>query len=402
MKTVMKFTSTHSTSSGLWIIIMALPGEKTIFHVDMDTYFVSVERLAFPRLNGKPTAVGGSSPRSIIASCSYEARALGIHAGMPVGKARRLAPDLQIVSGSHHSYESYTKRIFRILFSFTSKVQPVSIDEGFMDVTDILRGENPISLGKRVQKAVFDETGLWASIGIAENKLLAKMASKFAKPQGVAILTPKDIIDFPIGTIWGLGPQTQKKFDAIGVKFISDLQKFTKKEFESLFGKYGVNLYYACRGIDDNPVIAEDDASPPKSIGNEQTFRKDVSPPDGYVSMLYRMCQKVARRARDQNLAGRTITLRYRLSNFKRKTRAHSIFMPTNNERVLFTVTRKLALEEIHSDIRLIGVCLTSLVSVDSYQREIFGDRSREVNEIADEIRHKYGEYSITGGRTLG
>ena len=229
-----------------------------ILHVDMDTYFVSVERLAFPWLNGIPTAVGGSSPRSIIASCSYEARALGIHAGMPVYKARRLAPDLQIVSGSHHSYESYTKRIFRILFSFTSKVQPVSIDEGFMDVTDVLQGNNPISFGRKIQKIIFDETGLWASIGIAENKLLAKMASKYAKPQGVAVLTPEDIIDFPISAIWGLGPATQKKFKAMGVEFISDLRKFTKKEFESMFGKYGENLYYACRGIDDDPVIAQD------------------------------------------------------------------------------------------------------------------------------------------------
>lgn len=374
---------------------------SVIFHIDMDTYFVSVERLSFPWLKGKPVIVGGRTLRSVVASCSYEARELGVSSGMPIVRAMRLAPDAAIISGSHGSYTSYTRKILEILISFSPVVDPASIDEAFMDVSGVIGDRPPREFASHIQKNVLDATGLWGSIGIARNRFLAKMASKEAKPRGIAELGPDDIIDFPVGRIWGVGPAAQRRFLSLGIEKIADLRKFTRQQLRALMGKHGESLYFLCRGIDDSPVVPGDLSSAPGSISNEHTFSTDVTELREYLPVLAMMSQKVARRARDKGLAGNTVTLRYRLSNLQRRSRARSLAVYTDSARTIYTIARSLARRAIDSRIRLIGVCLSSLTDESGSQLEIFGGRSRKVDTAIDRIRHRYGEGAVTGGRTI-
>lgn len=372
-----------------------------IFHIDMDTYFVSVERLSFPWLEGKPVIVGGRNLRSVVASCSYEARSMGVRSGMPIVNAMRLAPDATIISGSHGSYTSYTRRILKILLSFSPIVDPASIDEAFMDVAGVIGDRSPRELAERIQKDILKSTGLWASIGIARNRFLAKMASKEAKPRGIVELEPDDIIEFPVGSIWGVGPATQRRFLSLGIERITDLRKFTRQQLRALLGKHGESLYFLCRGIDDSPVVPGDLSPPPLSISNEHTFSTDVLEPREYLQVLALMSQKVARRARDKGLAGNTVTLKYRLSNMQRRSMARSLAEYTDSARTIYTVVRSLARSAINSRIRLIGVCLGSLTDESGRQLEMFGGRTEKIDTTIDRIRHRYGEGAVTGGRTI-
>lgn len=374
---------------------------RVIFHIDMDTYFVSVERLSFPWLEGKPVIVGGRTLRSVVASCSYEARELGVHAGMPMVRALKLAPDAAVISGSHGSYSSYTRRILKVLLSYTPVVDPASIDEAFMDVTGVIADESPRSLALRIQKDIVETTGLWGSVGIAENRFLAKMASREAKPRGVAVLRPEDIADFPVGRIWGVGPATGNRFRSLGIERISQLREFTRPQLRALLGKHGDCLYLLCRGIDDSPVVPGDLSPRPLSISNEHTFRTDVLEPEDYLPVLAALSQKVARRARDKGLAGSTVTLRYRLSSMQRRSRAKSLPLQTDSGRTIYAVARDLAETFIRSRIRLIGVCLSGLTDQAGRQLDIFGGTKVKVESTVDRIRHRYGEAAVTGGRTL-
>ena len=374
---------------------------RSIFHIDMDTYFVSVERLSFPWLEGKPVIVGGRTLRSVVASCSYEARALGVRSGMPIVKAMRLAPDAAIISGSHGSYASYSRSILEILLSYSPILDPASIDEAFMDITSVIGNGSPREMALRIQKGILEGTGLWASVGIARNRFLAKMASREAKPRGIAELNPDDIVDFPVGRIWGVGPATQRRFLSLGIERIADLRKFTRQQLRALLGKHGESLYFLCRGIDDSPVIPGDLSEQPLSISNEHTFSTDVVKPGEYLPVLAMMSQKVARRARDKGLAGSTVTLKYRLSNMQRCTRARLLADYTDSARTIYTAARSLARLAINSRIRLIGVCLTSLTDESGRQLELFGGRNEKVITAIDHIRHRYGEKSVTGGRTI-
>ncbi len=374
---------------------------RSILHIDMDTYFVSVERLSFPWLEKKPVIVGGRTLRSVVASCSYEARERGVRSGMPIVNAMRLAPDAAIISGSHGSYASYTRRILEILLSFSPILDPASIDEAFMDVTGVIGDRSPREMAARIQKDILDGTGLWASIGIARNRFLAKMASCEAKPRGIAELNPDDIVDFPVGRIWGVGPATQRRFLSLGIEKISDLRKFTRQQLRALMGKHGESLYFLCRGIDDSPVVPGDLSPKPLSISNEHTFSTDVMNPDEYLPVLAMMSQKVARRARDKGLAGSTVTLKYRLSNMQRRSSAQSLAEYTDSVRTIYSTARSLAHLAINSRIRLIGVCLSSLTDESGRQLEIFGGRSEKVDATIDHIRHRYGERAVTGGRTI-
>jgi len=374
---------------------------RTIFHIDMDTYFVSVERLSFPWLQGRPVIVGGRTLRSVVASCSYEARALGVRSGMPIVTAMRLAPDAAIISGSHGSYSSYTRRILEVLLSHSPVVDPASIDEAFMDVTGVLGSRSPGELAYGIQQDVLDATGLWASIGIASNRFLAKMASGIAKPKGIKILEPDDITDFPVGMIWGVGPATQRRFLSLGIERISDLRRFTRQQLRGLLGKHGESLYLLCRGVDDSPVVPGDLSPDPLSISNEHTFSTDVLEPEEYLPVLAMVSQKVARRARNKGLAGSTVTLRYRLSSMQRRSRARSLPCHTDNARIIYTAARELARTAVNSRIRLVGVCLSSLTDRTGRQLDIFGGRSERIDSVIDVIRGRYGENAVTGGRTL-
>lgn len=376
--------------------------DRVILHVDMDAYFASVETLGHPEWRGKPVVVGGSTLRSVVAACSYEAKALGVHSAMPLTRAMALAPDAVYVEGNHRSYTSYTRRILGILVSHTPLVEPVSIDEAFMDVTGApgRRGDGR-RLAHRIQTEILERTGLWASVGVGPCKLLAKIASKRAKPRGVARLDPPDMPPLSADAIWGVGEKTSSMLSRYGIETIGELRRLSRGQMRSLMGSCGELLYYMCRGIDPSPVIPGDEIPGPLSISNEHTFQRDVLRPSRYLPALALMAQKVSRRARDKGLAGSTVVFKYRLSNLRSHTRRVGLAAPTDQRRRIFEAARRLAQRSVREPIRLVGVGLCDLAPAGERQLGLFEDGTRGLSRAVDRIRHRYGERAITCARTM-
>ncbi len=374
--------------------------ERHILHVDMDAYFASIELLGREELKGRPVIVGGDPGfRSVVTSCTYEARALGVHAGMPMARALRLAPGAAVLQGSFGRYQTYTERILRVLLRFTPLVHAASIDEAFMDVTALPGG---IKLkGGAVQEAVYREVGLWASVGCGPNRLLAKMASKLAKPRGVALLEPDGMPPLSVSAIWGVGPETSVKLCSLGVDTIGKLRNLSRGQLRAVLGIHGEELYLQARGHDDRPVQPFGQSEPPKSIGHEHTFSRDVLTPSEYLPALSRVCQKTARRARDSGFRGRTLTLKYRLRNLKRLSVRRPLSAPSDQDQTLFRVAMDMALAAVKTPIRLIGVSISDLEPSGQAQLSLFPEGTEALNRAADQVRGMYGERVISSARAL-
>ncbi|NLP05851.1 DNA polymerase IV [Candidatus Fermentibacteria bacterium] len=376
------------------------PGRRTILHVDMDAFFASVEVLCRPELAGRPVIVSGDpSLRTVVSSCSYEARAMGVRSGMPLARALRLAPGASVVSGDHHRYVTCWKRILSVMLSLTHRIEPVSIDEAFLDATGLPMA--PCALAELLQRRLLDETGLWASVGIGSNKLLAKMASKRAKPRGIRELRPEDIVDFPVDSIWGVGPETARLLGGFGVKTVADLAAFPAQRLRIMLGMAGESLYFLCRGVDPSPVIPFYEQEPPQSIGHEHTFARDVLLPGEYLPALALLAQKVARRSRDEGFAGSLVTLKYRFSDMSTHTRAVRLGAPTDQDQVIFRAVGRLAGQCVKRPVRLLGVCLGSLAPSAGLQLPLFNRSTHELNRACDMIRRRYGEKAVTSCRTI-
>ncbi|MBN1433322.1 DNA polymerase IV [Candidatus Fermentibacterales bacterium] len=375
---------------------------RTILHVDMDAYFASVEILGRPGLRDRPVVVSGNpSLRTVVSSCNYIARRLGVRSGMPLAAALRLVPDAVIVEGSTGKYGTYTRRILKVLMGFTPLIEPVSIDEVFIELgpPDGKAGASMVAVG--LQKAILRETGLWASIGIGGNKLLAKMASKQAKPRGICRLEPEDITELPVDRIWGVGPETTAALLRFGMRTIGDLRSLDLRRLRAMLGVHGEVLFFLCRGVDHTPLVPWDETEPPKSISHEHTFHRDVATPGEYLPVLANMARKVAGRSRDEGYRGSIVTLRYRLPNLKSHTRARQVSKPTDQDQLLFRVARELAEEALGFPIRLIGVSLGGLVPASYGQLELFEEPTGRLNRISDAIRKKFGERAVLSGRCL-
>jgi DNA polymerase-4 len=373
---------------------------RRILHVDMDAYFASVELLSRPELCGKPVIVSGNPElRTVVTSCTYEAKALGVRSGMPLVQALKLAPGAAVVQGSFHRYRTYTGRVFKVLLSWTPRVDPVSIDEAFMDVTECCTDH--VSLAHYIQKRILEQTGLWASIGAGSNRLLAKMASRKAKPRGVCLLRPDDILPLQVDRLWSVGPETAKHLRMFGIATIADLRNMPMHQLRAILGLHGQELYFMSRGIDTTPVRLFGEAETPLSIGHEHTFNVDVLRPGEYLPILALMCQKVARRARDKGFRGRVLTLKYRLRNLRRLSRRRKLSRPTDQDQTIFRAARELAEEAITSHIRLIGVSISDLEPASGAQMDMFPPDTVGLNLATDTVRHRYGEKSIFSGRVL-
>ncbi|HRW78455.1 MAG TPA: DNA polymerase IV, partial [Candidatus Sabulitectum sp.] len=261
-----------------------------MLHVDMDAFFASVELLGREELRGRPVIVGGDPGfRSVVTSCTYEARKYGVHAGMSMTRALSLIPHAVVLSGSFARYRTYSHRVLEVLLSFTPRMHAVSIDEAFLDVSGI-----PGSMedtGQRIQKAVFQATSLWCTVGCGPNRLLAKMASNLYKPRGVGTLTPEMMTELPASAIWGVGPGTASKLGNYGIDTIGKLRALSRSALRSIMGVYGEELYRYARGVDDRPVPFFGYREPPKSMGHEHTFTRDVEYPGEYMPALAMVCQ---------------------------------------------------------------------------------------------------------------
>lgn len=374
--------------------------DRRILHVDMDAFFASVELLGREELQGKPVIVGGEPGfRSVVTSCTYEARKFGVHAGMPMTRAMNLIPDAVILSGSFARYRTYSHRVLEVLLRFTPRMHATSIDEAFLDLSGT---DGPvIQKGKEIQQAVFNATRLWCTVGCGPNRLLAKMASNLYKPKGVGLLMPDGMVDLPAGSIWGIGPKTAEKLSMYGIDTVGKLRTLSRSTIRSILGVHGEDLYRYARGIDDKPVRLFGHKEPPKSMGHEHTFTRDVSEPDEYMPALAMVCQKTACRAREGGWQGSVVTLKYRLRNMKRITRRRILASPTNQDQTILRAAVEMAEAHINEPIRLIGVSITELVPWANAQLSFFPEKTVALNNAADSVRKKYGDRAMVSGRAL-
>jgi len=317
--------------------------ERIIIHVDMDAFFAAVEQRESPALRGRPVVVGadpkGGRGRGVVSTCSYEAREFGIRSAMPISEAWRRCPDAVYLPVNGALYARESRRIRAILGSFTPDVEPVSIDEAFLDVTHSLHlfARTKRGLAERIQQRIADETGLTASLGVAPSKMVAKIASDLEKPRGIVVVEPEEVEAFlrplPVGRLWGVGEKTRAALEALGVRTIGDLAALPEGELSRRFGKQGEHLWKLACGIDDREVK---EGEPAKSVGHEHTFPTDTADRRLIAATLTDLCEQVAQRLHHAGLRGRTVTLKLRFQDFTTLTRARTLDHPVADAATLY------------------------------------------------------------------
>jgi DNA polymerase IV len=342
----------------------AMPLRK-IIHIDMDAFFASVEQRDHPELRGKPVAVGGYGERGVVAAASYEARVFGVRSAMASAKARRLCPDLIFVPHRFEVYRQVSRQIRAIFESYTPLVQPLSLDEAYLDVTENLKGiASATKIATEIRAAIREKTGLTASAGVSYNKFLAKIASDQNKPDGLCVITPAQGPDFaaalPVRKYHGVGPATAAKMERLGIATGTDLRDKPRDYLDRHFGKAGAYYYWACRGVDHRPVNPNQER---KSIGSETTFVHDLTTIDACMAELRPLIESVARYTDKHQTGGRTLTLKLRYADFKTVTRSRSLPRPIHSAGEIEPVIAQLlaGLAPFAKGIRLLGVTLHNL-----------------------------------------
>ena len=387
----------------------------TILHVDMDAFFASVELVRHPELRGRPVLVGGTGERGVVAAASYEARVFGVHSAMPSVVARRLCPDAVFLPGDHSHYGEVSRRIMAIFRRFTPLVEPLSLDEAFLDVSGsvTLLGP-PADQATEIRRLVHVEEGLGCSVGVAPNKYLAKLASEQAKPRvsergteggaGVLVVRSGEVADFleplPVSTIWGVGPRTDERLQRLGVRTVGKLAEVPEHTLVDLFGEMvGRHLWRLARGIDERPVDPEQSV---KSISHEETFASDRTSHGELRRDLVRQADAVAVRLRAGGSAGRTVTVKVRFADFETVTRSHTRADPTDVAAEILEVAAGLLVGlDPTPGVRLLGVGVSGLqdASVRQLRFEDLDTRTRgQAERTVDEIRHRFGKGIIGHG----
>jgi DNA polymerase IV len=383
-----------------------------ILHVDLDAFFAAVEQRDRPELRGKPVIVGGGGPtdRGVVSAASYEARAFGVHSAMPLRTAAALCPGGIFVPVDGAKYQAVSRDVMAILRRFTPLIEPISIDEAFLDVTgsQALFGDGE-SIGRQIRAAIRDEVGLTASVGVATTKLVAKVASDLRKPDALVVVPPGEEAAFlaplPITRLWGVGARTAEALREFGVTTIGDLAGLEQAVLERRFGKIGGALTARARGVDPDPVSHR---APAKSIGHEHTFDVDTSDRDVIERTLLAMAEGVAGRLRASGVKAGTVTVKIRDSNFRTITRQRTLPEPTDLTEPIWRAALELARPEVRAiRVRLLGVTASNLgerVQLQLFSSEGDGDggRGRRLIEAEDAIRRRYGERAVTRARLLG
>lgn len=372
---------------------------RKILHVDLDAFFCAVEVLMDPSLVGKPHAVGGSpSGRGVIASASYEARAFGVRSAMPSAQALRLCPDLVLLPGRHGVYGQYSRQVMEILQQAAPVVEQISIDEAFLDVSDDrLEGAE---IAARLQTKILKEISLPTSWGVATNKLVAKIATDEGKPNGLVVVPPGQEAEFlaplPVQRLWGVGPKTAERLAEAGVTTIGGLAKLSESRLKTLFGDHGPDLAARARGIDDRPLVTEHD---PRSLSAERTFANDLTDEKDLARQMLSMSETVGRRLRKAGMAGKTIKIKLRWSDFTTITRQTRLAQPTDQDGEIFSAAQALfkAAWKPGRPVRLLGVGVADL-GPPSRQLSLFDqswqDESRLLSAI-DDIRQRFGSDAL-------
>ncbi len=381
---------------------------EPILHVDMDAFYAAVEVRKDPSLAGRPVLVGGQGGRGVVASASYEARAYGISSAMPMARALRLCPQAVVISPDFAAYTRASARIREIFESYTPLVEPLALDEAFLDIGGSVRlfGPPP-AIGAAIRRRIADELGLVASVGVAPNKFLAKLCSGKAKPDGLLHVRAEEVAAFlaPLGVrdLWGVGEQTAARLDRFGVRTVGDVAALPAATLRRLVGPAAATaLGELARGADLRPVVPWEAA---KGMSAEETFDRDVDDPAQLRRELLRLSERVGRRLRDGRVAGRTVTLKVRYASFQTVTRSRTLAAPTDQATVLYAETGALLdglrLERVR--VRLVGVGVTNLVPSDAARQLVLDDDDRwgRLERAADVARGRFGDGAVTRGALL-
>ncbi len=383
-----------------------------ILHVDMDTFFVSVERALDPRLAGRPVMVGGSpSGRGVIVACSYEVRERGVRAGMPTGRALALAPGAVLLPSRPRAYRDISAGVFRVFHSIAGRVEPTSVDEGFVDLTGEPGGfPGAFRTGERLRRAVQGEFGLPASIGIGPTRMVAKVASRLAKPDGIFCIPPEkiagELYPLPVSDIGGVGEKTGASLRTMGIRTIGDLAAVDEEALCRRMGKNGAALVRLARCEADCRSVPFAPAPLPKSMSNERTLARDTDDPELIDRALLYLTEKLAGRLRRDRLAGDTFHIKLRFPGFRTLLRSKALPRPTNDEKTLLALAREgVRRHGGGGPFRLIGVGVSRLSPAPSPEGELDFDRSRrryrEALPVFDAVRERFGREMLRKARLL-
>jgi DNA polymerase-4 len=382
--------------------------ERFILHVDMDAFFASVEQAMNPRLKGKPIAVTGSGKRTVITTASYEARKFGVKTGMTVWEGKRACPNLILVIANNRRYTYTSARIMEILKQYTPIVEIYSIDEAFLDISGSLAlFDGTEKIANSIKKRIYDEFHITCTIGIAPNKLLAKLVSGLKKPNGLTIIQNKDISplleNMPVKEMCGIGRKTEQKLAGYGIFTCGQLGRFPVKSLKKRFGVVGEYLHQMALGIDDSPVVPLEETADAKSIGHSCTLEKDIHNKEEIRRHILRLSEMVGRRARRYHYSGRTIALTLRYSDFSTITKRHTIKEYINHGLDIYQkAVCILETMPLNKPVRLVGVSISNMTK-GYIQMNLFESWQKEMRAVAamDEINDRFGEFTITYGRLL-
>src|SRR5918999_1889457 len=388
---------------------MTAPG--TILHVDMDAFYASVETVKDPSLKGRPVIVGGLGGRGVVTSASYEARAFGVRSAMPIVRARRLCPNGVYLANDFDSYADYSRRIRDVFLTFTPLVEPLSLDEAFLDIAGSQRiFGDPATIARKIKAAVA-EGGLPCTVGAAPTKFLAKLASTRAKPDGLLVIEADGAADFlhplPVDALWGVGEQTAEALRRLGLKTVGGVDGISRRTLERALGDaVGGQLHDLANGINDRPVVPDE---PTKSVGSENTFASDLDATSAILREMLRLSDRTATRLRVKGLCGRTITLKVRFANFKTITRSRTLDAAVDTTAEVYEIARELyeRLDPDRPRIRLLGVAVAGLApgpprrQLDLLTPAPSSLHWSEAARAVDAIRDRFGDGAVNPATLL-
>ncbi len=388
-----------------------MTGQRAILHIDMDAFYASVEEREQPGLVGRPVIVGGSPRgRGVVSAANYAARRFGVHSAMPMARAIRLCPEAVCLPVRMQLYAAVSQQIREIFFRYTPLVEPLSLDEAFLDVTESERlFGSAADIARTVKQAIADELSLVASVGIAPNKFIAKIASDLDKPDGFVEVKPDEVQAFldplPVSRVWGVGKSSGQELARLGITTIRQLRQQSESVLRDRFGKFGSHLWRLANGIDDRPVVSDAEA---KSISNETTFDTDISQRDTLRAWLMELTEQVCWRLRQHELYGRTVQIKIRFPDFTTITRSHTLAEATQQTSQVWRAVMELfdrAMRKEIRSVRLVGVGVSGLsdqAERSQVQTDMFAQpqdtRQTQLDEVADAIKSRFGSNGIRRG----